>query len=84
VRTSDTPYRWTVKPVALAEIANVEKKMPADFIRDDGHGISAAARRYLQPLIRGEAPPPYGRDGIPKYVALRNVVVPKQLPEFIG
>jgi ATP-dependent phosphofructokinase / diphosphate-dependent phosphofructokinase len=58
--------------------------MPADFIRDDGYGISPAARRYLQPLIRGEAPPPYGRDGIPKYVALKNVVVPKQLPEFIG
>jgi 6-phosphofructokinase 1 len=84
VRTSDTPYRWTVKPVALAEIANVEKKMPADFIRDDGHGISAAARRYLQPLIRGEAPPPYGRDGIPKYVELKNTTVPKKLPGYSG
>jgi 6-phosphofructokinase 1 len=84
VRTSDTPYRWTVKPVALAEIANVEKKMPADFIRDDGHGISVAARRYLQPLIRGEAPPPYGRDGIPKYVELKNTTVPKKLPGYSG
>ena len=84
VRTSDAPYRWTVKPVALDEIANVEKKMPADFIRDDGHGISAAARRYLQPLIRGEAPPPYGRDGIPNYVELKNTTVPRKLPGYSG
>ena len=84
VRTSDAPYRWTVKPVALDEIANVEKKMPADFIRDEGYGISAAARRYLQPLIRGEAPPPYGRDGIPNYVELKNTTVPKKLLDYSG
>ena len=82
VRTSDTPYRWTVKPVALGEIANVEKKMPADFLRDDGHGISAAARRYLQPLIRGEAPPPYGRVGLPIYLELMNTTVPKKLSDY--
>ena len=84
VRTSDAPYRWTVKPVALGEIANVEKKMPADFIRDDGHGISPAARRYLQPLIRGESPPPYGRDGIPKYVEMAPLLRPKSLPDWEG
>jgi 6-phosphofructokinase 1 len=84
VRTSDTPYRWTIKPVPLDQIANVEKKMPAEFVREDGYGITAAARRYLQPLIRGEAPPPYGRNGLPKYVALKNAAVPKKLPAFPG
>jgi 6-phosphofructokinase 1 len=84
VRTSDTPYRWTIKPVGLGEIANVEKKMPTDFLRDDGYGISPAARRYLQPLVRGEAPPPYGRDGLPKYVELKNATVPKKLPDYMG
>src|SRR3546814_17138193 len=53
--------------------------MPAGFIRRDGYGITAAARRYLEPLIRGEAPPPYGRDGLPKYVEPRNVLVRKKL-----
>ena len=33
------------------------------FHPQDGHGITAAARRYLQPLIEGEAYPPYGRNG---------------------
>ena len=80
VRTSDEPYRWKVEAAPLAKIANHEKKMPAGFIRRDGYGITAAARRYLGPLIRGEAPPPYGRDGLPKYVALRNTPVRRKLP----
>lgn len=66
-RISDTPYRWRIEAAPLADIANVEKKMPPEFIREDGHGITEAARRYLQPLIRGEAYPPYSRDGLPKY-----------------
>ena len=69
-RVRDTPYRWTVRPAALADIANAEKTMPAEFISEDGYGITEAARRYLQPLIRGEAYPPYGRNGLPKYLNL--------------
>ena len=57
--------------------------MPADFIRKDGYGITEAARRYLEPLIRGEAPPPYGRDGLPKYVdAEERAAVTRKLPAF--
>ncbi len=79
VRTSDAPYRWRIEPVALKRIANREKKMPASFIRRDGYGITAAARRYLAPLIRGEAPPPFGRDGLPRYVTLDHVMLEKKL-----
>ncbi|HET6546083.1 MAG TPA: 6-phosphofructokinase [Rhodanobacteraceae bacterium] len=79
VRTSDAPYRWKIGPAPLARVANHEKKLPANFIRKDGYGITAAARRYLEPLIRGEDAPPYGRDGLPKYVRLKNVAVPKRL-----
>ena len=83
-RVSDTPYRWKVEPAPLSKIANHEKKMPAGFIRKDGYGITPAARKYLEPLIRGEAPPPYGRDGIPRYAVLRNVLVPRRLGAFEG
>ena len=82
VRSSDAPYRWKLEPAALAKIANREKKMPKNFITRDGLGITAAARRYLAPLIRGEAPLPYGKDGLPKYVQLKNVAVAKQLAGF--
>jgi ATP-dependent phosphofructokinase / diphosphate-dependent phosphofructokinase len=84
VRRSDAPYRWKIEAAPLSKIANHEKTMPATFIRKDGYGITAAARRYMAPLIRGEAPPPYGPDGLPKYVALKNVAVRKRLPAFAG
>ena len=82
VRTSDAPYRWKIAPAPLAKIANREKKMPKNFITRDGFGITAAARRYLAPLIRGEAPLPYGKDGLPHYVQLKNVPVARKLPDF--
>jgi len=81
-RTSAAPYRWKIEPAPLDEIANREKKMPANFIRKDGFGITPAARRYLEPLIRGEAYPDYGRDGLPKYMHLKNVPVAQVLSPF--
>lgn len=32
----------------LANVANVEKMMPADFISEDGFGITPACREYLR------------------------------------
>ncbi|HEY1142254.1 MAG TPA: 6-phosphofructokinase [Lysobacter sp.] len=84
VRTSDAPYRWKIEAAPLSKVANHEKKMPANFIRKDGYGITDAARRYLEPLIRGEAPPPYGRDGLPRYVQLKNVLLRPKLAPFSG
>ncbi|MEO6748163.1 MAG: 6-phosphofructokinase [Casimicrobiaceae bacterium] len=78
VRTSDKPYRWKIAPVPLARVANAEKMLPRDYISADGFGITAKARRYLAPLMKGEAPPPY-RDGLPRYVRLKNVAVTKKL-----
>jgi len=82
VRTSDSPYRWKIEPAPLDKIANQEKKLPRSFVTKDGYGITAAARKYLSPLIRGEAPPPYGKDGLPRYVALKNAAVKRKLPQY--
>lgn len=82
VRTSDAPYRWKIEPAPLEKIANREKKMPAGFIRKDGYGITAKARAYLEPLIRGEAYPPYGKDGLPVYVAPKNERVKPKLADW--
>jgi 6-phosphofructokinase 1 len=81
-RRSQQPYRWRVTPAPLSEIANQEKKMPPAFIRADGFGISAAGRRYLQPLIRGEAPTPFGLDGLPRHARLRLRLANKRLPDW--
>ena len=77
-RLSDSPYRWDIIAAPLAEVANQEKLLPPDFIGDDGFGITDAARRYLAPLIVGEAYPPF-KNGLPDYVKLQNVAAPKKL-----
>jgi len=81
-RTSDSPYRWKIEMAKLDQVANREKKLPRSFIAKDGFHITASARKYLAPLIRGEAPPPYGKGGLPKYVTLENAAVKKKLPAF--
>ena len=82
-RISDKPYRWRIGEAPLSRVANTEKKLPKRFITKDGFGITEAARRYLQPLIRGEDYPPYV-NGLPKYVTLKNVSVKAKLgTEFV-
>lgn len=81
VRETGSRYRWRIGEAALSRVANREKKMPKQFISADGFGITAAARRYFGPLIKGEAYPQY-RDGLPKYTRLKNISVAKKLGEF--
>ncbi len=81
-RVSNNPYRWTISETPLGRVANREKMLPRSYISADGFGITPAARRYLSPLIQGEDYPPYGRDGLPRYVRMKKVLAPKKLPEF--
>ena len=78
VREQDSPYQWSIGQVPLSAVANQEKAMPAHFIREDGMGITDACRQYLEPLIQGEAYPPYV-NGLPDYVHLENHLVNKKL-----
>ena len=78
VRTSNKPYRWKIGEAPLARVANKEKMMPRSFISKDGFGITNKCREYLAPLIKGEDYPPY-KQGLPKYVILKNLAVPKKL-----
>ena len=78
VRTSDKPYRWKIGSAPLSKVANVEKMMPKGFISRDGFSITPKCRAYLEPLIKGEDYPPY-KNGMPQYVTLKKVMVPKKL-----
>jgi 6-phosphofructokinase len=77
-RISDKPYRWKIEKAPLSRIANKEKMLPRRYISADGFSITAAGRRYLEPLIRGEDYPPY-INGLPNYVTLKSVPVSKKL-----
>jgi 6-phosphofructokinase len=81
-RISNNPYQWKIGSADLADIANVEKTMPVDFITADGFGITDKCRDYLYPLIQGEAYPDYDDRGMPRYVVLKNELVDKKLKDF--
>ena len=74
IRASSRPYRWKIGVAKLEDVANVEKKMPRDFITPDGFHITEKCRNYLLPLIGGEAFPPF-ENGLPRYVRLKNAAV---------
>ncbi|KEQ19311.1 6-phosphofructokinase [Endozoicomonas numazuensis] len=78
IRESNAPYRWSIGEVQLEEVANYEKKMPMEFIDDDGFGITSVCREYLEPLIEGEEYPPY-LNGLPRFAKLKKVLVEKKL-----
>ncbi|HXR64122.1 MAG TPA: 6-phosphofructokinase [Rudaea sp.] len=82
-RVSNKPFKWQIVPAPITKVANIEKKLPSNYIRKDGFGITAAARTYFEPLIRGEDKPPYdATTGLPKYARLRRVLVRKKLPPY--
>jgi 6-phosphofructokinase len=77
VRQPGPHYQWTIGEAPLEKVANVEVNLPRDYITEDGYGITEKARQYLSPLIEGEDYPPY-KNGLPQYVTLRNMAVPKK------
>ena len=80
VRGSGKRYSWRIGEAPLHKVANKEKMMPKRYISRDGFGITAAGREYLAPLIAGEAYPEY-RNGMPRYVRLKNESVPRKLKD---
>jgi 6-phosphofructokinase len=78
VRGKGKRYSWSIGKAPLDAVANREKMMPRNYITRDGFGITEAARDYFAPLIVGEAYPNY-RKGLPIYVQLKNVPVPRKL-----
>jgi 6-phosphofructokinase 1 len=81
VRSKGKKYRWRIDEAPLGKVANVEQKMPRNYISRDGFGITDKCREYLAPLVVGEDYPPY-RHGMPQYARLKNVMVKKKLKKF--
>ena len=80
-RVSSNPYSWKIDKVKLSKVANVERKLPQNFITKDGFGVTEACKNYLRPLIQGEAYPPY-KDGVIETASLKNKLVKKKLKTF--
>jgi len=80
-RKKTKKYSWEIDKVALSKVANKEKKMPRSYVTKDGFGITESCKKYLRPLIQGEAYPPY-RNGMPVTANLKNKLLKKKLKGF--
>ena len=82
-RLSDVPYRWRTNLLPFEAVANLERKLPPEFIAADGFGVTEAFRRWCRPLISGEDMPAF-RDGLPDYLRLQLPLLPPVLPAYAG
>jgi ATP-dependent phosphofructokinase / diphosphate-dependent phosphofructokinase len=68
-------YRCGTGAVDLAMVANVEKKVPREWISQSGSYVNEKFIRYARPLIMGEVTFPT-KDGLPGYVNLAGFNIP--------
>ncbi|MBR3231424.1 MAG: 6-phosphofructokinase [Lachnospiraceae bacterium] len=73
VRANDEPYINWIDLHDIHDIANVEKKVPDEFITEDGCGITDAYLRYARPLIMGELNPMFV-DGLPRHIVMKELM----------
>ncbi|MGD0572773.1 MAG: 6-phosphofructokinase [Sedimentisphaerales bacterium] len=83
VRAKGAKYKCTTGFAELKDVANGEKKVPKEFINEKGNHITEACRKYIGPLIKGEAPITVGKDGLPVYIRLAKKWVEKKLPRYL-
>ena len=68
-RISDYPYQCITESVDVQQVANLEKKVPLDWITPDGMQVTAAFEEYARPLILDEVTPVYV-NGTPRHICL--------------
>ncbi len=68
-RVCDRGYSSTVGTADIAGIANEIKRVPKEYINEEGNGITEQGLEYLAPLICGELSAEY-ENGMPKHIVL--------------
>ncbi len=68
-RLSDQPYLTEYVTVKIADVANRERKVPLDWIREDGMGVTDDFVRYARPLVSGEIVPLFV-GGVPHHIQM--------------
>lgn len=65
-RVSNHPYLVRYETASLADVANHERRVPLEWICDEGTNVSSEMEEYLRPLFRGETHVRY-EDGLPRF-----------------
>ena len=81
VRGETDNYTSETGLAPLADVANSVKKLPREWINEDGISMNFQFLRYAQPLIQGEIVIPHD-NGVPVFARLDKVRVDKSLPPY--
>ena len=68
-RVSNYPYQCITESVDVQQVANLEKKVPLEWITSDGMQVTEAFEEYARPLILDEVTPVYV-NGTPRHICL--------------
>ena len=66
-------YDCQPKLIGLTEVANTEKKVPREWINDEGNGINQAFIDYCLPLVQGETQNPR-ENSLPRFAKLKKIL----------
>lgn len=69
-RLSEDPYVCVTDLSDVHEIANIEKKVPLEWITEDGTFVSDELIHYIRPLIQAELSPVMV-DGLPRHLRVK-------------
>ena len=75
-REEGKEYKISYKLVPLSVCANTEKKVPLEWITNNGTGVSKEFVDYALPLIQGELETPK-QNGLPRFAKLKKVLATK-------
>jgi 6-phosphofructokinase 1 len=81
VRGEGDQYSCETGLADLHEVANGVKKLPAEWVNEDGVSMNFQYHRYAQPLIEGEVEIPY-HHGMPVFAHLNKGRVEKVLGSY--
>ncbi len=71
-RAEGAEYKCNIKLIDLTDVANTEKRVPKEWINDEGNGLNEQFIKYALPLIQGESCPPIV-NGLPRFANLKKV-----------
>jgi len=71
---SSGSYKCVYELMDVAQAANTEKKIPREWITEDGVGLKHEFVDYALPLIQGDCKAPL-EDGLPRFAKLKKVLV---------
>ncbi len=83
IREDCAEYKCTTGLASLSDVANGEKKVPRNYINENGNHITEAMKDYVRPLVKGQAPITIAQDGLPVYMRFQRKHVEKKLAQYI-